>query len=133
VGFAVEWVALLAAVCATLILHPTSTDSARYVVFSLLAFAMGTQNAMIRKCGVADLATNVMTLTMTALLAESSLSGGDNQRWRRRSASIGIFAISATLGAILVTHGVVWPVLLALIVFSLAMPILLHPRARRPV
>ncbi len=132
VGFAVEWVALAAAVFATLVLHPTATGSTRYVVFSLLAFAMGIQNAMIRKFGVADLATNVMTLTMTALVAESSLGGGENQRWQRRSASIGIFAVSATSGAVLVRFGVVWPLLLALTVFSVALPILLHPRARRP-
>ncbi|MGP0032899.1 MAG: DUF1275 family protein [Acidimicrobiales bacterium] len=124
--------ALLSAACATPILHPTSTESARYVVFSLLAFAMGIQNAMIRNWGVTDLATNVMTLTMTAFVAESSLSGGDNEHWERRTASIGIFAISATLGAMLVTHGVVWPLLLALLVSSMAIPILLHPKARRP-
>ncbi len=85
-----------------------------------------------QKWVVADLATDVMTLTMTALSAESSLSGGDNQRWQRRSASVGIFAVSATFGAFLVRFGVLWPVLLVFLILWMALAILLLPGARRP-
>jgi uncharacterized membrane protein YoaK (UPF0700 family) len=125
IGFAVEWLAVAAAVIMTFALHPNATNQARIVVFSLLAFAMGIQNAMIRRYGIPDLATNVMTLTMTALVAESSLAGGDNFRWVRRSTSVAVFAISATLGAYLLRFGVIWPIFVALIVFSAALPILL--------
>ncbi len=124
-GFAVEWLAVAVAVLMTFVLHPNATNQARIVVFSLLAFAMGIQNAMIRRFGIPDLATNVMTLTMTALVAESSLAGGDNFRWARRSTSVAVFAVSATLGAYLLRFGVIWPIFVAFIVFSVALPILL--------
>jgi uncharacterized membrane protein YoaK (UPF0700 family) len=125
VGFAVEWAAVAGAVVATALLHPTPTNGARFVVFSLLAFAMGIQNALMRRWGVPDLATNVITLTLTGLISESTLAGGRNERWQRRASSIVMFAGSAILGAFLLHYGVLWPLLLALLVFSAALPILL--------
>src|SRR6185437_5369276 len=76
VGFVVEWFCLLAAVLTTLALHPQTQGGARIVVIGILAFGMGIQNAMLRRWGVPNLATNVMTLTMTALIADSQLAGG---------------------------------------------------------
>jgi uncharacterized membrane protein YoaK (UPF0700 family) len=89
---------------------------------SLLALAMGLQNALIRRHGVPDLATNVMTLTVTALIAESGLAGGANDRWRRRSLSVGIFLVTATLGAVLTSRvGPAVPLALALALFTAAL------------
>lgn len=48
-----------------------------------------------------------MTLTMTALLADSLLAGGAAHRSGRRAGSVAIFAGSALLGAFLVRFGVV--------------------------
>ncbi len=59
--------------------HPTATNDARFLVVALLATAMGIQNAMIWHWGVRDLATNVMTLTITALVADSWLAGGQGR------------------------------------------------------
>jgi uncharacterized membrane protein YoaK (UPF0700 family) len=52
---------------------------------------------------VPDLATNVMTLTATAVVADSAMAGGHNENWRRRSVSIAIFLVSGTAGAALTT------------------------------
>jgi uncharacterized membrane protein YoaK (UPF0700 family) len=125
IGFAVEWVALLAAVIATMVMHPQYHGNARFVVIGILSFGMGIQNAEVRKWGVPNLATNVMTLTLTALIADSALAGGNNRHAGRRAASLTIFAVSAGFGAFLVRYGVLWPQLLALVIFTAALPTLL--------
>src|SRR5215207_5922542 len=57
IGFAVEWGLLAAALLATVAFDPGPDGLARDLVVSLLALAMGLQNALIRRHGVADLAT----------------------------------------------------------------------------
>jgi uncharacterized membrane protein YoaK (UPF0700 family) len=106
--------------------HPGPADGARYLVIGILSFAMGIQNALMRRWGIRDLATNVMTLTLCGLLAESTLGGGANPRALRRGTSIGIFLIGAIAGAALAGFGVLWPVLAAFVLFSLAIPILMQ-------
>jgi uncharacterized membrane protein YoaK (UPF0700 family) len=90
------------------------------------------QNAMMRVHGVTDLATNVMTLTFTGIIADSTPAGGDNRNWRRRVLSVGLFFVSAAIGALLLQYGVVWPLLLASVVFSLAMVPLLFGERKQP-
>jgi hypothetical protein len=67
-----------------------------------------------------------MTLTITSLIADSPLAGGDNKHGGRRALSIGLFALGAFVGAFLLPYGVVWPLLLALGLMTLALPILLR-------
>jgi uncharacterized membrane protein YoaK (UPF0700 family) len=111
-----------AALLLTLALDPRSHEIARDLVLITLAFAMGMQNALLRRHGVPDLATNVMTLTMRALFADSHLSGGQNERWRRRLGSIAVFVVSALAGAALTYYAGPWAALaLAVIVFLLAL------------
>ena len=99
-------------------------------MIGILSFAMGIQNALMRRWGIRDLATNLMTLTLTALLADCTLGGGDNPRAVRRSASIVIFAVCAAVGAFLTRYGVLWPILTAFILFVLALPVLLQPQTK---
>ncbi|HTU52328.1 MAG TPA: YoaK family protein [Acetobacteraceae bacterium] len=121
-GFAVEWVFLALAAVLSLVLPPPSHEAVREILIALLAFAMGMQNALIRRHGVPDLATNVMTLTLAALVADSVLAGGRNERWQRRLGSIGIFMLGAGVGAALTTTiGPSGPLLLALALFSVAL------------
>jgi len=121
-GFAVEWGLLLAALLLTVQLHPESAKPAREIVTSLLAFAMGVQNALLRKHGIPDLATNVMTLTAAGLVADSVPAGGHNENWRRRFASIAIFLVSATVGAVLTTRLGPWaPLALTVALFTVAL------------
>jgi uncharacterized membrane protein YoaK (UPF0700 family) len=130
IAFAAEWVALAGAMVATLIVHPQYHGDARFVVIGILAFGMGIQNAAVRKWGIPDLATNVMTLTMTGLITDTRLGGGDNHRAGRRSTSIGIFVASAVFGAFLVRYGVLWPLVAAVVIFTVALPILLQSDAK---
>jgi uncharacterized membrane protein YoaK (UPF0700 family) len=63
---------------------------ASLVIVGLLAFAMGIHTALMRKHGVANVATNLMTLALAGLFAESRVAGGSGQgataglkpRWR---------------------------------------------------
>lgn len=131
-GFLVEWVALAIATALSLVLSLGVPGSHRDIVISVLAFAMGLQNALLRKHGVPDLATNVMTLTLTALVADSKLAGGSNERWQRRFGSIATFMVCAAIGAALTTFVGPWsPLLLALALFSLALTGLTRPEPAR--
>lgn len=102
-------------------LQPGPDGSARYVVFGVLAVAMGIQNAILRRWSTQDTATNLMTLNITGLLAD-----GKDQRALRRGASLAVFAASAIAGAVMSRYGVMWPVLAAFTVFAAALPVLLR-------
>lgn len=114
--------------------HPGPVGGPRYLVIGILALAMGIQNALLRRWGIRDLATNLMTLPLTGLLADSPLGGGGNPRAGRRGTSIVIFTISAAAGALLTRYGALWPILTAFTLFVLALPMLLQPPPgdRRP-
>lgn len=129
-GFYIEWFFLMLAVGFSLSLPLETSPVARFALICTLAFAMGMQNALIRRHGVPDLATNVMTLTLTALVADSALAGGMNERWRRRLASITVFATGALFGALLTTRVDPWAALLAaLLLFTVALGCLTRPTA----
>jgi uncharacterized membrane protein YoaK (UPF0700 family) len=86
-----------------------------YCVIAITAAAMGYRNAVVRKIGLPDLTTTVLTLTITGLGADSRLAGGENPRWRRRVAAILAVVIGAFAGAELVSLSTV----LALMVSAL--------------
>jgi uncharacterized membrane protein YoaK (UPF0700 family) len=75
--------------------------SIAYALITLTAFAMGLRNAVVRKLGVSDVTTTVLTLTITGLAADSSLAGGDNPRSGRRLISVVAMLGGAVLGALL--------------------------------
>jgi uncharacterized membrane protein YoaK (UPF0700 family) len=79
-------------------LPPTSIA---YVLITLTAFAMGLRNSIVRKLGVSDVTTTVLTLTITGLAADSSVAGGDNPRSGRRMTSVVAMSGGAFLGALL--------------------------------
>ncbi|WP_327428337.1 YoaK family protein [Streptomyces sp. NBC_01236] len=86
-----------------------------YTLISLTAFAMGLRNATVRKLGIPDLTTTVLTMTLTGLAADSRLAGGGSHpRSPRRTASVVAMAVGALLGAWLVIHhGLGIPLLIA--------------------
>ncbi|GAA4839112.1 DUF1275 family protein [Kitasatospora terrestris] len=71
----------------------------------MLAPAMGLRNGTVRKLGVPDLTTTVLTLTLTGIAADSSLAGGDNPRSARRLGAVLAMLAGAAPGAALVVHG----------------------------
>jgi uncharacterized membrane protein YoaK (UPF0700 family) len=80
------------------------TPGYRYGLIGMLALAMGLQNAAVRKLAVADLTTTVLTLTMTGLVADSSLVGGTGSKAGRRLVAVSAMFLGALLGAALVIH-----------------------------
>ncbi len=75
-----------------------------YALVVLLAFAMGLQNATARRLGVPDLTTTVLTLTLTAMAADSHFAGGTNPNVGRRLLATAAMFIGAWLGAVLISH-----------------------------
>ncbi|MFJ3302021.1 YoaK family protein [Streptomyces sp. NPDC086549] len=86
-----------------------------YALIALTAFAMGLRNATVRKLGVPDLTTTVLTMTLTALASESPLGSNTEQRRApRRIAAVLAMMVGAMLGAWLAIHHNLWaPLLIA--------------------
>jgi uncharacterized membrane protein YoaK (UPF0700 family) len=89
-----------------------------YAVIASTAVAMGVRNAVVRKLGVPDLTTTVLTLTITGFAADSRLAGGDNPRWRRRLAAIVAMVVGATAGARMVIHSVWLPLAVCSVIMA---------------
>lgn len=75
-----------------------------YTLIAVTAFAMGLRNATVRRLGVPDLTTTVLTMTLTGLAADSRAAGGTGRHSPRRSASVAAMALGALLGAWLFLH-----------------------------
>lgn len=123
-GFGVELGLLVLATVLAFVTDAGSTGTGRDVVVAILACAMGVQNALIRRHGVVDVATNVMTMTLAGLLSEAKAVGGTGANWARRSGSIGIFFVSAIGGAYLTRFGAGWGLLVATVLLAGAVSIL---------
>jgi uncharacterized membrane protein YoaK (UPF0700 family) len=80
-----------------------------YAMIVLTALSMGLRNATVRQLGVADVTTTVLTLTLTGLVADSSVAGGSNPRPARRIFSIIALFVGALSGAYLLRYGVALP------------------------
>ncbi len=92
-----------------------------YSLITLLALAMGLQNATARRLGVPDLTTTVLTLTLTGLAADSTLAGGKNPHPGRRLLATATMFLGAAMGTFLVLRVGVFAVLalaLALLVLN---------------
>jgi uncharacterized membrane protein YoaK (UPF0700 family) len=110
-GVEVSALALAAIVAA--VTHVVPGAAAAYVLIVLMAFSMGVRNAAVRHIAVPDLTTTVLTMTLTALAAESRPAGGAGQgSVRRVSAVLAMFA-GALAGALLLKVTVALPLALA--------------------
>jgi uncharacterized membrane protein YoaK (UPF0700 family) len=83
-----------------------------YAVIVLTGLAMGLRNATVRRLGVPDLTTTVLTLTITGLAADSGLAGGGNPGWRRRLAGVAAMLVGAFAGARLLEYTIAVPLAL---------------------
>ncbi len=142
IGYPVEFAAIATATLLAIITNPTPVPPLeaeihtnphptwqQLTIVGLLAFAMGIHNALMRKRGVPDVATNVMTLTLTGFVSESRLAGGKAPHWQRRIGSILIFIVGAAAGAWLLQFGVAAPLIAATLVFAIALWPLMKGRA----
>jgi uncharacterized membrane protein YoaK (UPF0700 family) len=83
------------------------------VVIALLALAMGVRNATVRRIGVPDLTTTVLTMTLTGLAADSPVTGGSGQGSVRRIAAVLAMLAGALVGALLLTTSLTLPLVAA--------------------
>ena len=77
-----------------------------FALIALMALAMGTRNAAVRKLAIPDLTTTVLTLTITGIGADSWLAKGNNPRLGRRLASIAAMFVGAALGAVVIDYSI---------------------------
>ena len=73
-------------------------EIARTALIVLLALAMGLQSAVVRAITVPDLPTNVLTMTLTGLAADSRLAGGTGPNTGRRLTAVGTMLAGALIG-----------------------------------
>ncbi|MFD8421588.1 YoaK family protein [Streptomyces sp. NPDC059466] len=112
VTLAVE--AVLVGGCAAVAFTAPGATGTTYTLIAVTAFAMGLRNATVRKLGVPDLTTTVLTMTLTGLAADAAVGAGAGSRSPRRAASVVAMAVGALLGAWLVLHhGLGIPLLIA--------------------
>jgi uncharacterized membrane protein YoaK (UPF0700 family) len=83
------------------------------ILIALLAFAMGVRNATVRRIGVPDLTTTVLTMTLTGLAAESPVAGGSGNGTARRVAAVLAMLTGALAGALLLKTSLVLPLVAA--------------------
>jgi uncharacterized membrane protein YoaK (UPF0700 family) len=81
----------------------------RYAVIALLALAVGQRNAAVRRVGVPDMTTTVLTTALTGLVSNSLLAGGTNPHARLARTTILCMFGGAVVGAVLLLHaGATW-------------------------
>jgi uncharacterized membrane protein YoaK (UPF0700 family) len=123
---------LVAAILATGV-EPTTDTALRDVVIAVLAVAMGARNAAVRRVGVKDLTTTVLTMTLTGLAADSRLAGGTGAGSGRRVAAVVSMLVGAIAGGLLVVHvDVSVPLFLAAAVAAVSLALLARVSDPRP-
>jgi len=106
--------ALLVGASAVVAFAAPGATGTTYTLIAVTGFAMGLRNATVRKLGIPDLTTTVLTMTLTGLASDSRIGGGSGHRSPRRTASVIAMLVGAFLGAWLtVHHGLGIPLLIA--------------------
>lgn len=114
-------VALLAAAGLVTALAAVRPDGAPSdLVVGLLALAMGLRNATVRRIGVPDLTTTVLTLTLTGLAADLRQLRANRSAPARRLLAVAAMLTGAVAGALLLKSGTAWPLALAAVLAAIA-------------
>jgi uncharacterized membrane protein YoaK (UPF0700 family) len=103
----VTLIGIAAALAAVVAVRPNAVSGD--IVVAMLAFAMGIRNATTRRIGVPDLTTTVLTMTITALAADSPVAEGSGKGTARRIFAILAMLIGAMAGALLVKTNIAVP------------------------
>jgi uncharacterized membrane protein YoaK (UPF0700 family) len=104
-------VGLAAVLAATIDADPNALSGD--VLVGLLALAMGARNATVRRLGVPDMTTTVLTMTMTGFAADSRLAGGSGKGTTRRISAVIAMLLGALAGALLLKTSLAWPLFCA--------------------
>jgi uncharacterized membrane protein YoaK (UPF0700 family) len=109
-ALSLESALLLAATLAAINFHDYLGSSFQlYAIIVLTACAMGIRNATVRKIGIPDLTTTVLTLTITGLASDSRFAGGTSPRWGRRLLAVLLMFLGAVIGTLLLRRSLVLP------------------------
>jgi uncharacterized membrane protein YoaK (UPF0700 family) len=101
-ALALEVVLLAVAACVAAAANVKANALSGDAIIAILAAAMGTRNAAVRRLGVPDLTTTVLTMTLTGLAADSRPAGGSGHGTMRRAAAVLAMLAGALVGALLV-------------------------------
>ena len=107
----VSLLAVAAALAAAVDARPNAASGD--IVIALLAFAMGVRNATVRRIGVPDLTTTVLTMTLTGLAADSPPAGGSGKGSARRTAAVAAMFGGALAGALMLKTSLALPLIAA--------------------
>jgi uncharacterized membrane protein YoaK (UPF0700 family) len=110
-GIEIGLVVAAAIIAAAADVRPSSFSGDALI--ALLALAMGVRNATVRRLGVPDLTTTVLTMTLTGLAADSRVAGGSGQGSVRRITAVLAMLSGAVAGALLLKISLVPPLLAA--------------------
>src|SRR4051812_34628088 len=124
----VSLIGMAAVLAAALDVRPNAVSGD--VVIAMLAFAMGTRNATVRRLGVPDLTTTVLTMTLTGFAADSPPAGGAGKGSVRRIAAVLAMFSGALAEALLLKTSLVLP-LIAAAGLALVTWLVYIPAARR--
>jgi uncharacterized membrane protein YoaK (UPF0700 family) len=108
-----ETVLLVCAAVVAATAHPRSGTFAGDATIAFMAGAMGIRNATARRLAVPDLTTTVLTMTLTALAAESTLAGGTGKGTLRRTSAVVAMLAGAVAGALMLRTGPTLPLAFA--------------------
>jgi uncharacterized membrane protein YoaK (UPF0700 family) len=110
-GIEASLLAVAAIVAAAVAVDPG--DPAAYVLIVLMALAMGLRNAVVRRIGVPDLTTTVLTMTLTGLAADATSLGSTGKASIRRLAAVVAMLAGAVAGALALKAALVVPLAIA--------------------
>jgi uncharacterized membrane protein YoaK (UPF0700 family) len=112
-ALAIEVSLIAAAAIMAGVTHPKAGAAAAYAVIVLLALTMGVRSTVVRRLGVPDLSTVVLTMTLSGLASASPLAGGSGSGSLRRLAAVLAMLSGAVAGALLLKTRLFIPLVLA--------------------
>jgi uncharacterized membrane protein YoaK (UPF0700 family) len=112
-ALAIEVAVLAAAAVIAALTTITVGAPVTYVLIVMLAFAMGLRSACVRRLGVPDLSTVVLTMTLVGFSSESPLAAGSGLGSLRRSSAVVLMGAGALAGALLLRADLVLPLAVA--------------------
>jgi uncharacterized membrane protein YoaK (UPF0700 family) len=106
---AIEFGLLLAALLVAIVRPGAPDTPSAVVVAAILAIAMGLQNTTVRRLGVPDLTTTVITMTMVGIVADRGRTGRVSAA--RRILAVAMLLVGAIAGALLMLRAGIVPAL----------------------
>lgn len=120
-GFVLVWLLTLLAGWVSFDVVLSAQDLRYAGLLAILALASGLQSALLQKAGLQNFASNVMTSTLTSLLAEyPARAQQPREVLAGRSMSIGFFLVGAVLGAMALAFGVSTALFVTLVPLAVA-------------